>query len=389
MIFNSSRRVLNFMQSEIRNMSIECEQAGGINLSQGICDLPLPQILKAGINEAVELGYNSYTRYDGLQYLRKQIAEKANKYNKIICSPDKNIIVSCGATGALYCACYALFNQGDEVILFEPFYGYHEYTLLSLDLQPLYLRLETGNWNIDFDKLENLISKKTKAILIINPVNPCGKVFSRDELKKIGELCRKYNLILLSDEIYEYIIFDERKHVSPASIPELSEYTITVSGFSKTFSITGWRVGYAIVPEKVVSVLGYVNDLLYVCSPSMAQYAIAKTIENITDEYYFNISMEYQRKRDLLCTALEECNMKPYVPQGAYYVLADAEVLHGDTSGEKARYFLEKTGIGTVPGDAFYKNGFDRNLLRFCFAKDLSTIERVCSILEESKNKWL
>ncbi len=388
MDFSPSDKVLELMQSEIRNMSIECDRTSGINLSQGICDLPLPEILKNGIQEAVKLGYNCYTRYDGIPYLREQIAKKASGYNHIQCDPEKNIVVSCGATGALYCACYAMFNVGDEVILFEPFYGYHAYTLTSLHLRPVYVKLKQNNWEIDFFSLESAITSHTKAIIISNPANPCGKVFSSEELKKIGELCEKYNLFLLSDEIYEYITFDGKEHVSPASLPGLKERTVTVSGYSKTYSITGWRIGYSIADEKITEMIGGVNDLLYVCAPAPLQYAVAAAIEKLPVEYYLEICDGYRKKRDLLCEVLSKCQLQPSVPEGAYYVLADVSVIPGKNSREKAMYLLNETGVGAVPGEAFYSDGFGTNILRFCFAKDISAIQKAGKLIMQNSNKW-
>ena len=388
MKFNPSNKVMELMQSEIRNMSIECEKVSGINLSQGVCDLPLPDVLKNGIREAVNLGYNCYTRYDGIPYLREQIAKKVLKYNHIQCDPNKNIIVSCGATGALYCTCYAMFNPGDEIILFEPFYGYHAYTLTSLDLKPVYVKLMENSWEIDFNCLESVITEHTRAILISNPVNPCGKVFSAEELKNLGILCKKYDLFLISDEIYEYIIFDGKKHVSPASLPELKERTITVSGYSKPYSITGWRIGYSIADEKITDMIGGVNDLLYVCAPAPVQYAVATAIETLPEEYYLEICNGYEEKRDLLCEVLSKCKLQPFIPEGAYYILADVSVLPGRSSREKAMYLLNETGVGTVPGDAFYSDASGTNMLRFCFAKDISVIQKASELIMQNSYKW-
>ncbi len=388
MKFRPSYRMSELVQSEIRNMSVECDKVSGINLSQGICDLPLPEILQDGIKEATRLGYNSYTRCDGIQYLREQIAKKALEYNHIKCDPDRNIVVSCGATGALYCTCYALFNPGDEIILFEPFYGYHEYTLVSLNLKPVYVKLIHESWKIDFDCLESAINPNTRAILISNPVNPCGKVFSIEELNKIGTLCEKYNLFLLSDEIYEYIVFDGKKHVSPASLPVLKDRTVTISGYSKTYSITGWRIGYSIAGGQLSELIGEVNDLFYVCAPSPAQYAVAKAIENLQDRFYMEICNSYKEKRDLLCDTLSRCGLYPFIPEGAYYILADVSVLPGKDSKEKCIYLLDETGIGTVPGDAFYSGSSGKDVLRFCFARDISVIQKACSLIIENRFKW-
>lgn len=385
---NFSKKVTDLLQSEIRNMSLECDKVGGINLSQGMCDLPLPTLLKDAVNEAIDLGYNHYTRYDGIDYLRHQIAIKAHDFNGIDCNENINITVSAGATGALYCACYALFNPGDEVIIFEPFYGYHEYTLTSLGLVPKYMRLEDGTWEIDYDVLESLISSHTRAILISNPINPCGKVFTREELLKLGLICLKHNMFLISDEIYEYIVFDGKKHISPASISEIKSNVITISGYSKTYSITGWRIGYSIAEKGIATMIGAVNDMLYVCAPAPLQYAVAKGIEFLPKTFYENNCKDYQEKRDMLCECLLHCGLRPYSPEGAYYVLADVSILPGKSSKQKAMYLLSNSGIGVVPGEAFYKKGGE-NTVRFCFAKDKCVIEEACILLEKNCNQWL
>lgn len=378
------------MQSEIRNMSIECDRVNGINLSQGMCDLPLQSILEYGVHEAMEKGYNHYTRYDGIDELKFQIANKAQCYNKIQVDPATQVCVSSGATGALYCTCYTLFSPGDEILLFEPYYGYHDYTFRSLDLCPVYVKLEPPDWSFSLDELERIITPKTKAILINTPSNPCGKMFYRDELEAIADFVIDHDLIVLTDEIYEYITFDGREHISPASISRIQDRTITISGYSKTFSITGWRIGYAIAQPEIINMIGAVNDLIYVCAPAPLQYAVAKAIETFDDTYYAKICQNYQKKRDLLCDALTDVGLTPYVPQGAYYVLADVSRLPGETGKEKAMWFLEKTTISVVPGEAFFSDTEKgKNIVRFCFAKDIGVIQRACDLLIENRTAWL
>jgi aminotransferase len=284
------------LQSEIRNMSIECDKLNGINLAQGICDLPLESILSDGVREAMRKGENHYTRYDGIDLLREQISIKANNFNGINTSAD-NVIVSSGATGAFYSACFALFNPGDEIILFEPYYGYHEYTLMSLDLIPVFATLTPPEWTLDFDQLNKLVTKKTKAIVFCSPSNPSGKIFSMNELEQLGDFCIKNDLIILTDEIYEYITFDGLKHISPASHAKYKERTVTVSGFSKTFSITGWRIGYCIADTYITKWIGNASDLIYVCAPSPMQYGVACAIRDIPASFYAELSVQYQKKK--------------------------------------------------------------------------------------------
>lgn len=366
-------------QSEIRDMSNECDRVGGINLAQGICDFPLNSILEEATELAMKSGMNHYTRYDGEQILREAIAEKSRKYNNIQVDPDRNIVVTCGATGALVCACSALLETGDEVILFEPYYGYHQYTFLSLGLKIKYVPLLSPNWELDISTLRNAISSKTKAIMINTPLNPSGKVFTYEELKYIGQLCEEHNLLVFTDEIYEYILYDGVKHISPASLSEFKNRTITISGYSKTFSITGWRIGYCICPEKYAAKIGYVSDLIYVCAPAPLQVGVASAIRSLQDEYYNNLIETFTYKRKVICNMLTEMELYPFVPQGAYYVMADITRLPGRTGKEKAMWLLDKTGVAVVPGEAFYHTAkYGYNLARFCFAKPDNVLLEAC-----------
>lgn len=365
-----NKRLANLMQSEIRNMSIECDKVGGINLSQGICDLPLSDILVREVGNAVREGINQYTRYDGIDELRSAIAKKAKHFNRIIVDPSKNITVTSGATGALYSACLALLSPGDEVMLFEPFYGYHEYTLLAADLVPVYIELSPPNWKFDIHEMERSITAKTKAIIICTPSNPCGKVFTEEELDILGDFCIKHDLIIFTDEIYEYITYDNLHHVSPGSIEKIKDRTVTISGYSKTFSITGWRIGYSLAKEEYANLIGVASDLVYVCAPAPLQYAVAKAIDVLDDSFYDGLCDKFAVKREKICTALNDAGLTPYVPQGAYYVLADISKLRGKNSKEKCMWLLKQTGIAAVPGESFYHENGGENLARFCFAKD-------------------
>jgi aminotransferase len=360
----------NISQSEIRSMSIECDKVGGLNLAQGVCDLPLPKEVEEGAIAAIKNGINTYTRYDGVDELREAIVVKTKKYNNIDITADKNIVVSEGTTGALYASLVALIEPGDEVILFEPYYGYHVNTLVAVGAVPKFVKLVPPNWDFDMNELEKLVTSKTKAILVNTPSNPVGKVFSMSELKSIADFAIKHDLFIFSDEIYEYFVYDGLKHISPASLPEIFDRTITVSGYSKTFSTTGWRVGYCICHEKWKESIGFVNDVIYVCAPAPLQMGIASGIANIPDTFYNELRLKYQNKRDKICKALFEIGLTPYVPKGAYYVMADVSSVLGKNSKEKAMYILQKTGVAVVPGSAFYHDDGGEDLVRFCFAKD-------------------
>jgi len=379
-----SKRCEYIVQAEIRTMSIECEKLEGINLAQGVCDTPVPMALQKGVTEAMRKGINSYTRYDGLQVLRRAIAHKLKTFNGINVDPETQITVSGGSTGALYCACLALLDPGDEVILFEPYYGYHVNTLDAVEAVAKYVTMRPPNWEFSIADLEKAITKKTKAIIINTPANPSGKVFTLEELRGIAKLANCHNLYIFTDEIYEYFLYDGKKHISPGALPELRDRTITISGFSKTFSITGWRIGYSVAPTaELARMIGYMNDLIYVCGPAPLQYGVAAGMRALKPSFYKKMAAEYAEKRTLICSALEKIGLTPSVPDGAYYVLADVSRLPGKTGKEKAMYLLRKTGVAGVPGEAFFHRPQDGyNLIRFCYAKDKKELAAACKRLE-------
>jgi aminotransferase len=369
------------IQSEIRSMTVECDAVGGVNMAQGVCDTPLPAPVVEAAIQAIHDGYNIYTRLDGVAVLRQAIADKLERHNGLIADPDKEILVTSGATGAMSSTCLALFDPGDEVILFEPFYGYHYSTLLSIRAEPVLVPLEPATWEIDFDRLRDAITPRTRGLVINTPINPCGKVFSRAELEGIAALAMEHDLFVLTDEIYEYFVYDGLSHVSPATIPGMAERTVTISGFSKTFSMTGWRVGYLSASSKWIPAIGYFHDLGYVCTPSPFQYAAAAGLRALPDSFYQDLATEYQEKRDRICDALTAAGLTPAVPAGAYYVLADATRIEGERASIKARSLLRATGVGAVAGSAFYGAGRGENVLRFCFAKQSAELDRACTAL--------
>jgi aminotransferase len=383
MSLTTSHRSIKIVQSEIRNMSIECDRVEGINLSQGICDMELALPVQQGAQDAIAQGQNHYTRYDGVLELRTAIAQKMWQYNHIKANPEENIIVSGGSTGAFFSACFALLDPGDEVIIFEPYYGYHINTLLTVDAVPVYVSLKPPNWTFDPDELKRVVTPRTKGIMINTPANPSGKVFSRQELEWLADFAVQHKLFVFTDEIYEYFVYDGREHISPGSLKEIADQTITISGYSKTFSITGWRVGYAVCHKRWSKLIGYVNDLIYVCAPAPLQMGVARGINELASTYYENLQREYLRKRDKICQTLEQTNLTPYIPQGAYYVLADVSRLPGSGSKEKAMYLLNKTGVATVPGSAFYSNYLGENQVRFCFAKSNEVLDLACQRLKQ------
>jgi aminotransferase len=369
------------VQSEIRAMSVECDRVGGVNLAQGVCDTGVPSPVMQRAIEAMEDGYNIYTRLDGIAPLRLAISEKLAAYNGIDAEPDSQILVTSGATGAFYAACMALFNPGDEVILFEPFYGYHLNTLRALRVNAVDVPMAPPSWTIDFDRLRSAITPRTRGIVINSPSNPCGKVFTRAELETIAKLAVEHDLFVITDEIYEYFLYDSVAHISPATLPGMAERTITISGLSKTFSITGWRIGYLAADARWIGAIGYFHDLIYVCAPAPFQHACAAGLQQLAPGFYAELAAEYQGKRDRLCSALAAAGLTPSIPPGAYYVLADSSILPGASAREKARTLLRQTGVAAVAGTAFFAEGRGENLLRFCFAKRDDDLERACAAL--------
>jgi aminotransferase len=369
------------LQSEIRTMSVECDRVGGINLAQGVCDTEMPPVVAEAAIQAIRSGLNTYTRQDGVEPLREAIAQKMATYNGLTVDPQTEVLVTTGATGALYAAGLALLNPGDEVILLEPFYGYHSNTFQSMRVQPVVVSLNTPDWQLDTEALRHAVTPRTRAILVNSPSNPSGKVFTLNELQAIADLVIEHDLFVFTDEIYEYFLFDGRRHISIASLPGMVERTITISGLSKTFSITGWRIGYLTASSQWVPTIGYFNDLLYVCSPGPLQYGVTAGLIELPQTFYNNLATEYQLKRDQLCAALADIGMTPSIPEGAYYVLADASRVPGDTAKAKARNLLAATGIASVAGSAFFAEGGGEDLLRFCFGKAPEALDSACAAL--------
>ena len=369
------------VQSEIRAMSVECERVGGVNLAQGVCDTELPPLVAQRGIEAIEQGLNTYTRLDGIAALRDAIAGKLAAYNGIRANSDAEILVTAGATGGLYAASLALLDPGDEVILFEPFYGYHWNTMLSLRVVPVAVPLDPPNWHLDIDRLRKAITPRTRAVIVNTPSNPSGKVFSVDELQAIAEVAIEHDLFVFTDEIYEHFIFDRNRHVSLATLPGMSKRTVTISGVSKAFSVTGWRIGYLAASREWIPTIGYFHDLVYICAPGPLQYGVAAGLIGLPAAYYDKLAAEYQQKRDQLCAALSDAGLTPSIPAGAYYVLADASRVPGETAAHKARNLLASTGVASVAGSAFFASGGGENLLRFCFGKQPEALDRACAAL--------
>jgi len=338
----------------------------------------VPAIVLTAAAEAIARGKNMYSRFDGLPELREALAVKLLRDNDIHADPETEITVSAGATGSFHAACLALLNPGDEVILFEPFYQYHVNALLAVEAVPVCAKLEVTDWGLAPDVVEHAVTGRTRAIIVNSPANPSGKVFTREELEAIGQIAAEHDLLIFTDEIYEYFLYDGRCHVSIASLPGMAERTITIGGYSKTFSITGWRIGYSVAAPRWTQAIGAMNDLLYVCAPTPLQAGVAAGIEQLPDAFYHQLAKEYQHKRDRFCAALAQAGLPPAVPQGAYYVLADATRLPGNTGKDRAMHVLQTVGVAGVPGEAFFSGAQGSRYIRFSFAKTDSDLDEAC-----------
>ena len=371
------------LQSEIRAMTMECDRMGGVNLAQGVCDTEVPAPVAEGAIAAVRAGHNIYTRLDGIERLRRAIAAKLREDRGLDVDANREVLVASGATGAFHAAAMALLNPGDEVILFEPFYGYHANTLTSMRVKPVIVPLASPGWALDLDALRAAITPRTRGVLVNTPANPSGKIFTRTELEAVAAVAVEHDLFIFTDEIYEYFLYGNAQHISPAMLDGMRERTILMSGFSKTFAITGWRLGYLVADAKWLGAISYFHDLTYVCAPSAFQHGAAAGLEQLGPDFYYGLARDFEAKRDRLVAALQDAGLTPDIPAGAYYILADASRIPGENAVQKARTLLARTGVASVAGSAFFRPGGGENLLRFCFAKKDADLEDACQRLRD------
>ncbi len=376
-----SRITERFGESVIREMTRICDAKNGYNLSQGFPDFDIPVELKTAVIEFINAGYNQYPVTFGEPELRNALAKKIAKYNNIKANPDTDITVTCGATEAMIATLKAIINQGDEIIVFEPFYENYGPDGILSGATPRYVTLHYPDWNYDPKELASAFNEKTKAIIINTPNNPTGKVFTRAELEEISLLCHKWDCYAITDEVYEHILYDNRKHVSLASFPDMADRTITIGSASKTFSVTGWRVGWAIAPAQISKRIRKVHDFLTVGAPTPMQQAIAKGLE-FPDNYYLDLKNEYEERRTFITQVLSSFGFEFSIPQGAYYILCGIEKVK-EKIGVKNDFnfsiqLIEKTKVATVPGSSFYSNPeMGQNQVRFCFCKKWETLHQV------------
>ncbi|MBT8400346.1 MAG: pyridoxal phosphate-dependent aminotransferase [Rhodothermia bacterium] len=383
-----ARRTDDLRQSDIRAVSQMVRAVDGINLGQGICDLPTPEPLRRSAMDAVDRSLATYSHHAGIETLRDYILAKARSYNEIPVESIDSIVVSAGSTGAFATAILAILDPGDEVIVFEPFYGYHVNLVRAVGATIVTVPQSVPDWTLDFDQVEASVSPRTKALVVTTPGNPNGKVWSRDELSRLLDIAERHDLWIITDEIYEYIVYDDLEHVSAASLPTGYDRTITISGFSKTFNMTGWRLGYSVSPSVTAEKIGLLNDLFYICAPTPLQHGVAAAVD-MSESYFDEMRADYARKRHLMCTTLESAGFDVSWPDGAYYVLAGiqplAERLPGfDNDRIACRTLIERCGIGSVSGSSFFTDQqVGSTYLRFCFAKEMDELETACRRLEE------
>ena len=376
-----------FTESVIREMTRRALSTGAVNLAQGFPDFPAPAAIKEAAKRAIDEEYNQYAITHGSPNFRKAIAEKARAYNGLECDPERNITVTCGATEAMIASLLAVINPGDEVIIFEPFYENYGPDTILAGATARYVALRDPDFSFDRGELEKAFNARTKAIIINTPHNPTGKIFSRAELETIAQLCQRYDTLAITDEVYEHIIFGNERHVSIGSLPGMEERTITISGLSKTYSITGWRLAYVIAPERLTSAVRKVHDFLTVGAAHPLQEAGAVALR-LPESFYAELAAMYERKRAMLFEALNGAGLKCRSPQGAYYIMADIGHLGFRDDFEAADFMLDQVGVSSVPGSSFYHRAeLGRSMLRFTFSKSDETIgaaaERLKSLSEK------
>ena len=369
-----ARRTAVFNESVIREMTRLAMLHGALNLAQGYPDFPAPDFIKQAAIDSINADINQYAITWGSPRLRRAIADKTKRYYGLDLDPDREITVTCGATEAMMCAMLAVVEPGDEVIVFEPFYENYVPDAAMSGAKLVFVTLGGEGFQFDPAELRAAFSSNTRAIIVNTPNNPSGKVFTRAELQQIAALCQEFDTLCITDEIYEHILYDDNEHVSIATLPGMYERTITISGLSKTFSVTGWRLGYLLAPPYLTNALRKVHDFLTVGAPAPLQEAAAIAMEQ-ADDYYPELRSMYTVKRGLLLNALREAGFVCHTPQGAYYIMADFSDLGFDGDDTAfAHHLIQKVGVAPVPGSSFYKGDAGNHLVRFTFSKSEETL---------------
>jgi len=375
-----SKKATQFTESVIREMTRLNQLYGGVNLSQGFPDFPAPAAVKEAACAAINGDINQYAVTWGARPLREAVAREFTRRYGVAIVADEQVTVCCGSTEAMMSTMMAIIDPGDEVVIFEPFYENYGPDAILSGATPRYVTLHEPDpsssrpdWWFEPEELAAAFNDRTKAIIINTPNNPTGKVFTREELETIAALCRKWDVIAISDEIYEHIIYDGRRHVPIASLEGMADRTVTINGLSKTYSVTGWRVGWTISPPSLTGAIRKVHDFLTVGAAAPLQEAGAVALGS-PEQYYVDLAAQYQRRRDMLLEILERHHFTCYKPYGAYYIMTDISVFGFPDDVEFARHLVKDVGVAAVPGSSFYKTAAGRSKLRFCFCKRDETL---------------
>ena len=367
-------RVQHFPESVIREMTRVAAKHDAINLAQGFPDFEPPREIVDAARDALKGPHHQYSITWGAKPLRDAIAAKAKRFNGIDADPEENIVVTCGSTEAMMAAMLSLVNPGDAVIIPQPFYENYGPDAIVSGARARFVSMAWPTWEIDEEEWKRAFTKRTKAIVLNTPNNPTGKVFSREELRFIADLCTDTGAVAITDEIYEHIVYGGKRHLSIANIGSMAERTITINGLSKTYSVTGWRVGWAIAPKPLADALKRVHDFLTVGAPHLLQIAGAVAL-GFPDSYYDELAAMYARKRDLLWTALRDAGFDAVRPDGAYYIMADHTPFGFKDDWAFTNFLVERVGIAVVPGTSFYSDPADgRRFVRFMFSKKDETL---------------
>jgi aminotransferase len=386
-----SHKASQFTESVIREMTRLALQHGAINLSQGFPDFPAPAILKKAASDAIFADVNQYAITWGAKKFRDAIADKNRKYLGLDFDPEREITVCCGSTEGMLDVLMAVINPGDEVIVFEPFYENYGPDAIISGATPRYVQLRAPDWSFDEAELAAAFNNKTKAIIINTPNNPTGKIFTRSELETIARLCMKWDVLAITDEIYEHIIYDGATHLSPVTLDGMRERTIVVNGMSKTYSVTGWRVGYILAPAGITGAIRKMHDFMTVGAPAPLQEAGAVAMK-LPDSYYGELAAHYTARRDRLLGVLKEAGLQPFVPRGAYYIMCDIGPLREEyglaDDVEFGRFLVKEIGVAAVPASSFFRDpASGKNLIRFTFCKKEETLAAAAGRLEKLKTQ--
>ena len=377
-----SDRVQSFPESVIREMTRVADQYGALNLSQGYPDFDPPVELVRAAKAAIDEGANQYSVTWGTAELREAISRKARRFNHVEADAEKNVVVTCGATEAMMAAMLSLVNPGEEVVVFEPFYENYGPDAIVSGATSRHVPLAWPDWRISEERLKEAFNARTKAIVVNTPSNPTGKVFTRDELRLIADLCVDHNVVAITDEIYEHMVFDGREHVSLASLSGMADRTITIDGISKTYSATGWRVGWAIGPAALAAAMRRAHDFLTVCAPHVFQVAAVAAL-GLPDDYYRDLARTYQAKRDRFVGGLQRAGFVCRPPEGAYYVMTDFSELSSADDWEFALALVRHCGVACVPGSSFFGDAeAGTRFVRFVFSKKDATLEEALHRLD-------